>query len=218
MAFNEAANLDAVAAEIRGALDRVVPRGEILIVDDGSTDGTGNIADDLARTLRDVRVVHHSPNRGLGAVYRTGFTESRGDLVTFFPADGQFPASILDSFVPAMEGQDMLLGYVPRRDSLVGRVLSGAERVAYRMLLGPLPRFQGVFMVRREALSRVTLRSEGRGWAIVMELLARAARAGWRMKSLPTSIRPRRSGTSKVQNFRTIWSNLLQVVALRGRL
>jgi hypothetical protein len=102
--------------------------------------------------------------------------------------------------------------------ALVGRLLSGAERVAYRVLLGPMPRFQGVFMVRREALARVRLHSEGRGWAIVMELVARAARSGWRMRSLPTTIRPRRSGVSKVQNVRTIWSNLLQVVALRGRL
>jgi glycosyltransferase involved in cell wall biosynthesis len=218
MAFNEASNLEEVVREIRAALDRLGQRAEILVVDDGSTDGTGAIADGLSGSVPDVRVLHHAPNGGLGAVYRTGFAQARGDLVTFFPADGQFPASILESFVPAMEGHDMVLGYVPRRDSLVGRVLSGAERAAYRVLLGPIPRFQGVFMVRREALARVTLRSEGRGWAIVMELLARAARGGWRMKSLPTGIRSRLSGTSKVQNVRTIWSNLLQVVALRGRL
>jgi dolichol-phosphate mannosyltransferase len=218
MAFNEASNLEEVVREIRAALDRLGRPAEILIVDDGSTDGTGAIADGLSRSVPDVRIVHHSPNGGLGAVYRTGFAQARGDLVTFFPADGQFPASILESFVPAMEGHDMVLGYVPRRDSLVGRLLSGAERAAYRVLLGPIPRFQGVFMVRRAALARITLHSQGRGWAIVMELLARAARSGWRMKSLPTGIRPRLSGTSKVQNVRTIWSNLRQVVALRGRL
>jgi len=218
MAFNEASNLEEVVREIRAALDRLGGRAEILVVDDGSTDGTGAIADGLCASVRDVRVVHHSPNGGLGAVYRTGFAQARGDLVTFFPADGQFPATILESFVPAMEGQDMVLGYVPRGDSLVGRLLSGAERAAYRVLLGPIPRFHVVFMVRRAALAGITLHSQGRGWAIVMELLARAARAGWRMKSLPTGIRARLSGTSKVQNVRTIWSNLLQVVALRGRL
>jgi len=218
MAFNEASNLEAVVREIRSTLDRLGRRAEILVVDDGSTDGTGGIADGLSVSVPELRVVHHAPNGGLGAVYRTGFAQARGDLVTFFPADGQFPASILESFVPAMEGHDMVLGYVPRRDSLVGRLLSGAERAAYRLLLGPIPRFQGVFMVRRASLARITLHSQGRGWAIVMELLARAARAGWRMKSLPTGIRARLSGTSKVQNVRTIWSNLLQVVALRGRL
>jgi dolichol-phosphate mannosyltransferase len=218
MAFNELANLEPVVREIRGAIDRLGLASEILIVDDGSADGTGALADRLGPEVPDVRVVHHHPNGGLGAVYRTGFAQARGDLVTFFPADGQFPASILESFVPAIGGHDLVLGYVARRDVLLGRALSVAERLAYRVLLGPVPRFQGVFMVRRDALSRVTLRSDGRGWAIVMELLVRAARAGWRTRSLPTPIRPRLSGVSKVQNARTIWSNLRQVIALRGRL
>jgi dolichol-phosphate mannosyltransferase len=218
MAFNELANLAPVVREIRGEIDRLGVGGEILVVDDGSTDGTGPLADRLGREVRDVRVTHHEGNRGLGAVYRTGFQEAQGDFITFFPADGQFPPAILDDFVSAIQGCDLVAGYVARRDSIVGRALSSAERLAYRLLFGPIPRFQGVFMVRREALARLTLRSDGRGWAIVMELLVRAARAGWRTRSLATPIRPRRSGVSKVQNVRTIVSNLRQVIALRGRL
>jgi dolichol-phosphate mannosyltransferase len=215
MAFDEAGSLEEVVREIRGALDRLGLAAEIVVVDDGSSDGTGALAHGLAGAVSGVRVVHHASNGGLGAVYRTGFAEARGDLITFFPADGQFPASILETFVPAIEGHDLVLGYVSRRDSGLGRALSAAERMAYRLLLGPLPRFQGVFLVRREALARTSLRSEGRGWAIVMELLVRATRAGWRVRSLPTPIRPRRSGGSKVHNLRTIWSNLRQVVGLR---
>ncbi len=218
MAFNEAANLEPLARELRACVDRLGIAAEILIVDDGSTDGTGAVADRLAAEMPDVRVIHHGNNRGLGGVYRTGFEEAKGELISFCPADGQFPPSILETFVPAIEGYDMVLGYVPRRDSLFGRVLSGVERVIYRVLLGPLPRFQGVFLVRREALGRVKLRSEGRGWAIVMELLVVASRAGWRMRSLPTTIRPRTSGASKVQNARTVWSNLQQLLELRARL
>jgi dolichol-phosphate mannosyltransferase len=215
MAFDEAESLDDVVREMRGAIDHLALAAEILVVDDGSSDGTGAVADGLAGAVPGVRVVHHPSNGGLGAVYRTGFAEARGDLITFFPADGQFPASILETFVPAVDGHDLVLGYVSRRDSLLGRALSAAERMAYHLLLGPLPRFQGVFVVRREALARTALRSEGRGWAIVMELLVRATRAGWRVRSLPTPIRRRRSGVSKVHNVRTIWSNLRQVVGLR---
>jgi dolichol-phosphate mannosyltransferase len=218
MAFDEAASLEVVVHEIRSALDAVGGSAEILIVDDGSSDGTGPIADRLASEGLGVRVVHHGVNKGLGGVYRTGFAEARGELLTFFPADGQFPGSILAAFVPAMEGHDMVLGYVERRDALLGRLLSAAERTLYRLLLGPLPRFQGVFMVRSRMLRSLSLRSEGRGWAIVMELVVRAARAGWRIESRPTALRARRSGTSKVQNARTVWANLRQVLALRGRL
>jgi len=100
----------------------------------------------------------------------------------------------------------------------MGIVLSRAERLLYRALFGPLPRFQGIFMIRRTALQRLTLVSDGRGWAVVMEMIVRAVRAGFRIRSEPTSLRPRTAGVSKVQNARTIWSNLRQVVELKGRL
>ena len=93
-------------------------------------------------------------NLGLGGVYRTGFERATGDLVTFFPADGQFPASILHAFYPLAAGHELVLGYLPQRDgSLLARGLSAAERVLYRALFGPMPRFQGVFMVRRTLLA-----------------------------------------------------------------
>src|SRR6266481_6346723 len=132
MAFNEAANLEPLAREVRACVEGLGIAAEILIVDDGSTDGTGAVADRLAAEMPDVRVIHHGLNRGLGGVYRTGFEEAQGELISFCPADGQFPPSILETFVPAIEGYDMVLGYVPRRDSLFGRVLSGVERAIYR--------------------------------------------------------------------------------------
>jgi glycosyltransferase involved in cell wall biosynthesis len=218
MAFDEAANLEAVVREIRSSLDRLAGGAEIVIVDDGSTDGTAALADCLAREVPGTRVVHHLRNRGLGGVYRTGFAEARGELLTFFPADGQFPATILETFVPAIEGRDLIVGHVVRRDSVLGRALSVCERAAYRVLIGRLPPFQGVFLVRRARLRELPLRSEGRGWTIVMEMLARAVRAGWRIEGRVTPLRARQSGRSKVQNARTVWANLREMVALRRRL
>lgn len=218
MAYDEIGGLEAVVREIRVALDRLACPSEILLVDDGSQDGTGDLADRLAVQVSSVRVVHHQPNQGLGGVYRTGFREARHELLTFFPADGQFAPEILDRFVPMMAGHDLVLGYLPAgRTGIVGPLLSLAERAVYRLLFGRLPRFQGVFMVRRTALQRLTLVSDGRGWAVVMEMIVRASRAGFRIRSEPTSLRARLAGVSKVQNARTIWSNMRQLVALRWR-
>jgi len=216
MAYNEAASLESVAREIDEVVARVAPSGEIVIVDDGSSDGTEAIADQLATSIPRVRVIHHRPNQGLGGVYRTGFREARGDYVTFFPADGQFPATIIELFLPKMADHDMVLGYLPdRRSSLVAKALSLGERVLYTALFGPMPRFQGILMFRRSLLDGIPLHSSGRGWAVLMELILRAKRARHRLTSVATTLRPRMSGVSKVNNQRTIWSNTRQMVELR---
>jgi glycosyltransferase involved in cell wall biosynthesis len=221
MAFNEAANLEPVVRELHAVVQSLpgASTHELVIVDDGSSDGTGPLADQLAATLPNVRVVHHGLNRGLGGVYRTGFEEARMDLLSFFPADGQFPATILQTFHPLMADADLVLGYLPRRDSsLVAKGLSAAEKILYRMLFGPMPRYQGVFMIRRQVLRAIHLETTGRGWGVVMELVLKIFRGPYRVKSVPTPLRPRLSGQSKVNNARTIWINLKQALALRRTL
>jgi hypothetical protein len=69
-------------------------------------------------------------------------------------------------------------------------------------------------MFRRNILDELEIRSTGRGWAVLMELIIRASRGGYKIVSVPTEMRPRMSGTSKIKNFSTIWANLKQVLAL----
>lgn len=216
MAFDEEASLESVVAEIRAALDRIGSAYEIIVIDDGSTDATGAIADRLADEWAHVWTIHHQNNQGLGGVYRTGFARAAHDLVTFFPADGQFPAEIIIQFAPRFPGADMVLGYVPdRTGGMFGRALSAAERLLFRVLFGKMPRFQGIVMFRRALLDEVSLVSTGRGWVVLMELILRVSRAGYRIVSVPIEMRPRASGRSKVNNVRTIWANLKQVLELR---
>lgn len=216
MAFNEVQTLEKVVLNLVSVANAAGLSYEIVIVDDGSADGTGTAVERLCESIPQVRGIHHGTNLGLGMVYHTGFEEARGDFVTFFPADGQFPASILQQFVPLMTEADMVLGYLAERDdSLVARALSGIERLLYRVLLGPFPKFQGVFLLRRSVLADIELKSVGRGWAVVMELIVRVSRGGYRLVNIPTEMRPRISGKSKVNNLPTMWANLKQLVALR---
>jgi hypothetical protein len=117
-----------------------------------------------------------------------------------------------------MSALDLVLGYLPQRTSGIGRLLSVAERILYRTLLGPMPRFQGIMMIRRELLREIPLTSAGRGWAVVMEFILKAARSGARIESVPTAIRPRTHGESKVNNWRTIVANFRQLLSLRRHL
>lgn len=216
LAWNEVATLRVVVDELRLGIKALGISGDILIVDDGSTDGTSELADTLAAESSDVTVVHHGENRGLGAAYRTAFENGRGNFLTFYPADGQFSADLLTRFYPLIEQYDLVLGNLPARtDSLKGRLLTRSERVLYYALFGSVPRLEGMLMIRRSILASIPLRSVGRGHANVWELVIRAARGGYRYTGVPIDVRPRMAGRSKVNNFRTIRANLIQTLKLR---
>lgn len=214
-AWNEVATLESVVREIHGVVSAMGVPFEVLLIDDGSTDGSRELGDRLAGELEHVRAVPHVDNQGLGAVYRTGFEQARGAFVTFFPGDGQFPATIISQFHPHTARHDLVLGYLPRRTDLMGLALSATERVLYGVLFGKMPRFQGIFMAKTSSLRALQLRSSGRGWAIVMEMILRAQRGRWPTISLPTAYRPRSHGVSKVNNLRSVSNNFKQLVQLR---
>lgn len=219
MAFDEAASLEAVVNETVSVLEELNQPYEVIIIDDGSSDGTGKIADRIASENSNVRTIHHGSNKGLGGTYRTGFTCAKGEFITFFPADGQFPAHIIKEFSYPMKDHDLVLGYLPERNSsLLAKCLSSFERILFSLLFGPMPKFQGIMMLRRSLLSELELKSRGRGWIVVTELIIRAKRANYRILSRPTQCRPRMSGKSKVNSLSNIWANLVQVVQLRCKI
>lgn len=215
LAYNEASNLPGVCQEILETLQALAVHSELIIVNDGSSDATGSFADEIAGRAVGVRVIHHPINLGLGGGYRTGFTHARGEFMTFFPADGQFPPSIIPRFLSMMDQADMVLGYLPDRNaSIPVKALSFVERALYRAAFGHMPKFQGILMFRRAILGETHLVSSGRGWAVLMELIIRTVRGPYRVMSVPNEMRPRMSGESKVNNLRTIISNLKQLFEL----
>jgi glycosyltransferase involved in cell wall biosynthesis len=216
MAYNEEKTLDSVIAEIVAETEKLPVSCEIVIIDDGSTDRTPEISRSWAKKNGGIRVISHPRNLGLGEVYRTGFRNCKGDYLTFFPADEQFSAAIIKDYQAKILRADMVLGYtdIKKRDT-VSVLLSKAERFLFRLLVGPLPDFQGIVMFRRELLDRIELKTTGRGQMIMLELILKAYRTGCVIDRQEIAVFPRKKGRSKVNTLLNIWANAVQLIRLR---
>lgn len=195
-AFNEADNLERTVGELTAALAATGRSYEVLIVDDGSTDGTAAVAEALGRADPRVRLLRHARNQGYGAAVRTGFAASRGTWILLLDADGQFvPAELPRLLAAAGEGADFVLGYrVHRADPLHRRWFAALWRRLMAALLDVQVRdVNCAFKLLRGDLVRA-LPLESRGAFMTAELLARARRAGARFAEVPVSHRPRRAG------------------------
>lgn len=209
-AFNEEQNLAATVAGAIGVLQQLGAEFEILIVDDGSADGTARVCRDLVRHDC-VRVLRHERNRGYGAALRSGFNATRCDLVFFTDADGQFHFDQLSEFVAAIDKIDLVIGYRARRRDSRHRKLNSqiGNRIA-RAVFGVRARDINCAykLIRRESLARLSLRSGGA--MINTELLALAAQAEWKIRELPVAHFPRRFGKATGAKPAVIWRTVLE--------
>jgi len=199
-AYDEVANLERAVDEARAAAQRVAPGDmEILIVDDGSRDGTAAVADALAAGSPDVRVVRHQTNRGFSGAMATCFRESRGDWIFLAPADGQTPMVEVVGFFDDVERADIVVGVRgSARTELKRRVLSrGFHLLARRLFVLPEPEFSSAFLFRSALLRDMRFRSRPGSAALLPEILFRARRRGGRITVREIEQRERWSGRAK---------------------
>ncbi|MBV9543562.1 MAG: glycosyltransferase family 2 protein, partial [Chloroflexi bacterium] len=109
-AYNESRAIEGVVANIESAASTLEAH-EVVIVDDGSTDDTGRVADELARTHANVKVVHHPRNRGFAAAYGSGLAQARLAYVTFLPGDNEVALGSISNIFNAVGSADVIVPY-----------------------------------------------------------------------------------------------------------
>lgn len=222
-AYNEAPTLGGAVNEAAEALESLGRDYEIIIVDDGSTDGSGEIADRLAAGNSRISVIHHPTNLGMGGVYRSGLKAARKPIVSFLASDGQpIPRLYYERCLPALNGRDLVIGYLPnRRDPPLTLFFAWAERLWMRILFPGVPKIDGPFMFRRRLLDAIDLElleSTDRSWAVLIELEVKAIRSGCSFARVPVERRPRRSGRSRGSSWRNAVVMAVALLRLRWRL
>jgi glycosyltransferase involved in cell wall biosynthesis len=198
-AYNEEAGIAQAIAEADDALRQLALTYEILIVDDGSSDGTAQAVREASRDRSCVRLLRHTVNRGYGAALRTGFETARGARVAFTDADCQFDLADLARLLPLTETHPVVAGYrVDRQDSWLRKFYSRGYNRLVRTLLGTAVRDVdcALKVFRREALQR--LLPESGGFFVNAEMLTRARQLGMAVAEVGVRHRRRLRGASKV--------------------
>lgn len=207
MAFNEEANLEAAVDEVERVLVATGRPFEILIVDDGSVDATGAIADRLAAErsrgeAHSVRAIHHGKNRGPGSAIVTGVREARQPLYCFHPADNQVEfADVARALGKLDQGYDLLVGQrSDRRDYSPARRVASYGYIALARALFGLAGFRDFNFIYlwRTDLVRAMLPLATEGVFLCTEILVRARDGGARIGIAKAAYRPRVAGVSTV--------------------
>jgi dolichol-phosphate mannosyltransferase len=218
-AYNERDNLGRVLADALAFGRAACRRFELLVIDDGSSDGSATVLAALATAAPEVRVVRHDRNRGLTAALRTGFFGAAHDFVTWIPADGQIPPQELGKILAAYDGHDLVLStYRHRPDGLSRALMSRVLRLMLLALTGLRDRLEGVYLFRRSLLDELALVSDRSAGSIGFEIAVKARRLGKRVASTEIECAPRLSGRSKVANARNIIQSMGELWRIRRSL
>jgi dolichol-phosphate mannosyltransferase len=198
-AYNEAAGIAEAVTEADDALARFCRDYEVIVVDDGSRDGTAAAVESLMAERPRVRLVRHGTNRGYGAALRTGFEAARGDRVAFTDADGQFDLADLERLNYLIGPAPVAVGYrVDRQDPWRRRFFSWGYNQLVRRLVGTGVRDCdcALKVFRHDALA--TLLPESTHFFVNTEMLARARQLGLPVVETGVRHHSRRHGVSKV--------------------
>jgi glycosyltransferase involved in cell wall biosynthesis len=214
--FNEQANIGKLVLRTIQVLRTIADDFQIIIVDDGSQDNTGQIACRLAAENKQIELVSHPTNKGYGAALGTGFKTARKELVFYTDGDNQFDIGELPRLLKLKDEYDIVAGYrIKRRDSLLRRLNARLYSCALFLLFGlRIKDIDCAFkLYRREVFDKIDIKSKG---ALVdAEVLIKARRLGYRIGQCGVSHFPRTAGHPTGANIRVIFRAFKEIIRLR---
>ena len=217
--YNEQENIARTVEQALGVLEKLSAGFEVIIVDDGSADRTGRIADEIAARDSRVKAVHHRTNLGYGAALQSGFKAATKELVFYTDGDGQFDLNELPLLLPLIRQYDIVAGYrINRQDNLIRRINGWCWTKLVCLLFGMKVRdIDCAFkLYKREIFDNIKLSSTGA--LISAEILARAVRRGYSLTQKGVHHYPRTAGAQTGANLRVIFRAFKELFKLRRRI
>lgn len=198
-AYNEEANIEKTVKRAREVLLKIADKWEILIINDGSTDKTGQVAAKLRREDKRIDVINHAQNRGYGAALKSGFYSARYPWIAFTDSDGQFGFSEISKFIKKQKATnaDLVVGYYLKRKVPFYRKLNTFFWESFVYLLFSLKVRDidcGFKLVKKEVIDKIPPLESERGAFISSEFLIKAKKSGFKIVEIGVHHYPRRAG------------------------
>jgi glycosyltransferase involved in cell wall biosynthesis len=217
--YNEQDNVARVAEQALQVLEGLRADYEVIIVDDGSSDNTARIADEIAAANQRVRVIHHPRNLGYGAALQSGFRAATRELVFYTDGDAQFDLNELPPLLPLMEDFDIVSCYRMNRQDMPFRKLGGWlwTKMNGGLFSLNLRDIDCAFKLYKRAIFD-NIKMESQGALIDTEILARAARKGYKITQRGVHHYPRTAGRQTGASPKVVLRAIREVIKLRGRI
>ena len=205
-AFNDAGTIPSMVLTALMALRQVTDDYEIIVTDDGSSDGSGALLDEMALRYPELRVIHHPENRGYGAALRSGFGAATKEWIFYTDGDAQYNPLELVALVAALrDGVDIVNGYkIARRDPLerkiIGRIYHHLVAWAFGLRLRDVD--CDFRLIRRRIFEEIDL--ESTTGSLPLEMVKKFQDAGYVFAEVPVHHYFRRYGTSQVFKWRRL--------------
>jgi glycosyltransferase involved in cell wall biosynthesis len=223
-AYNEEKNIKQTVVTAITVLKKVAQNWEVMVIDDGSADKTGEIVKELIKKKPHLRLITHTPNRGYGAALKSGLYHSHYPLIAFTDADGQFDFGEITRFLKTMKraDADLVIGYYQQRQVPFYRILGSKLlwQPAVRLLFGLKVRDIdcGFKLLKKKVIEKIPKLEAERGPFISSELLIKAKRAGFKIEEVGVSHFPRKSGKATGASLKVILSGFLDLIRLKRKL
>ena len=205
-AYNDSGTIASLVIAAVQTASRLTPDFEVLVINDGSTDATAEIIDELSRIYPQVRAIHHEKNRGYGGALRTGFASATKDWIFYTDGDAQYdPREMTRLWETMSESVDLVNGYkISRSDPLHRIIIGRLYHHTVKLLFGLTVRdvdcdFR---LMRRSIFDRVPL--EKTSGVICLEMMKKITDAGFRIVEVPVHHYHRAYGKSQFFNFRRL--------------
>jgi dolichol-phosphate mannosyltransferase len=226
--YNEAAGITAMRERLAAVLPALRQRGslELVLVDDGSVDGTGDLLERAVGDWPEVTIVRHERNRGLGAALRTGLSHANGAVIVTTDSDGTYPFAHIPALLDLLQpGVDVVTASPYHPQGGIANVqayrifISKGASLIYRLMLDRrIHTYTALFRAyRREVIEHIRPRINHDGFLMVTQMLVEAILAGYRVAEYPTVLQVRQVGASKAKIVRITKTHLRYMAGLIGR-